>query len=115
MPSLKPETDPELQAHQPWLRAVQHRQTRIAGNSPHGDRVDGVVALDHQTPLAIAEDQMPRSQAIAASERKFQRFHVRHSSLFRFHLQPEGDGFADIGEGFLAAVALGVAARSQPR
>ena len=36
------------------------REPGIAGDGPHGDGVDGVMARYHEAPLAIAEDQMPR-------------------------------------------------------
>ena len=39
-------------------------ETRIAGNGAHRDGVDRVMAGNHKSAIAVAEDQMPDSLTI---------------------------------------------------
>ncbi len=105
---------------------------RITGNGPpHGDDVDGVMPWNDEPPLTIAEDQVARLPQEAAtqllehtngflladagqtghSDRELQHLDLHDAGFFCFHLKPKTDGLADVGQGFIAGVALGVATR----
>ena len=100
-------------------------------NGPHRDRVDGVVPGDHQSTLAIAQDQVAglphnpvaqleedTNRLLLADPRKarhsdcqFQCLDLFDPGFFRFHFKPQTDGFADVGESLIPRAALGVASR----
>jgi hypothetical protein len=83
-----------------WSRpAFSIAQDQVAG-LPHNAVAQ---LLEHTNRILLADAWQARH-----SDRQLNRLHLLDTGFFCLHLKPKTDGLADIGQGFIAGVALGV-------